>query len=212
MAEYTGIDVGLATTVGHDNIDKDFTDANRPFLKPIFTSAIIETELIETLFFVVNLGEGSLWQQQQGTDTDNDDIQQTSPLTGATDACVATIWSKFGNDWLKFHIGTGLAKDETSVVAITPNTPGSQVLEQSTLLLSGSLTPVVGSRTYLTIEPQISALEQTLVNNLPTYSGGENPDDSWDWIDGTAIVPGDENKFYGYQVINSIHAYVKNPS
>jgi hypothetical protein len=211
MAEYTGIDVGLATTVGHDDITVAFTHDNRPFLKPIFTSAIIETELIETLFFVVNLGVGSLWQQKGG-ETDTDDVEQTSPLAGATDACVATIWSKFGNDWLKFHIGTGLAKGETSVVAITPNTPGSQVLEQSTLLLSGSLTPVIGSRTYLTIEPQISSLEQTLVNGLPTYTGGENPEDSWDWIDGTAIAPGDENKFYGYQVINSIHAYLKNPS
>ena len=81
-----------------------------------------------------------------------------------------------------------------------------------TLLLSGSLTPVIGSRTYLTIEPQISSLEQTLVNGLPTYTGGENPEDSWDWIDGTTILNTDAESFYGYQVINSIHAYVKNPS
>ena len=211
MAEYTGIDVGLATTVGHDNITAAFTDDNRPYLKPIFTSATIETELIESLFFVVNLGVGSLWQQQGG-ETDTSDVEQTSPLAGATDACTATIWSKFGNDWLKFHVGTGLAKSTTSVVAITPNTPGSQVLEMGTLLLSGSLTPVVGSRTYVTIEPQIAPLDQTLVNNIPTYTGGANPDDAWDWIDGTVITNADADEFYGYQVINSIHAYVKNPT
>ena len=204
MAEYSSVDVGLTTTTGHTGITNAFTNDNRPSLKPIFTSAVIETELIESLFFMVDLGEGELWKVVEG---DNNDTEDTT-----TNSCTATIWSKFGNDWLKFHVGTGLAKSETSVVAITPNTPGSQVLEMGTLLLSGSLTPVIGSRTYLTIEPQISSLEQTLVNGLPTYTGGENPEDSWDWIDGTAIVPGDENKFYGYQVINSIHAYVKNPS
>ena len=206
MAEYTNLDVGLATTVGHDNITPAFTNDNRPYLKPVFTSAIIETELIESLFFVIDLGIGQLWKQQGG-DADTPDVQDTT-----TNTCTATIWSKFGSDWLKFHVGVGLKKEDVSVVAITPNTPGSQVLEIGTLLLSGSLTPVVGSRTYITIEPQISLLVQDLVNNIPTYSGGSNPDDSWDWIDGTPAIGDDENKFYGYQVINSIHAYVKNPN
>ena len=167
---------------------------------------IIETELAETMFFVVDLGEGQLWKVVDGNDNDTQDT--------TTNSCVATIWSKFGSDWLKFHIGTGLVKGSTSIVAITPNTPGSQVLEQSTLLLSGSLTPVIGSRTYITIEPQIEVLEQTSVNGLPAYTGGANPDDAWDWIDGTAIQTGgsgDAGKFYGYQLINSIKAYVKNP-
>ena len=202
MAEYTGIDVGLATTVGHDNITASFSDSTTPFLKPIFTSAIIETELIESLFYVVDLGVGSLWEIVDGAGNDTEDT--------ATNSCTATIWSKFGNDWLKFHVGTGLAKEKTSVVAITPNTPGSQVLEMGTLLLSGSLTPVVGSRTYLTIEPQIAPLVQSLVNDIPTYTGGANPDDAWDWITGSgASVAG---SYFGYQVINSIYAYVKNPS
>ena len=203
MAEYSSIDVGLTTTAGHTDITNAFTNSNSPYLKPIFTSAVIETELIESLFFVVDLGEGELWKVVTGNDNDTED--------NTTDACTATIWSKFGNDWLKFHVGTGLAKSEISVVAITPNTPGSQVLEMGTLLLSGSLTPVIGSRTYLTIEPQISPLVQTLVNNIPTYTGGTNPDDAWDWIDGTEIAGGDAGSYYGYQVINSINAYVKNP-
>ena len=206
MAEYSSVDVGLTTTTGHADSGAGFTNTNRPSLKPIFQSAIIETELAETMFFVVDLGEGQLWKVVDGNDNDTQDT--------TTNSCVATIWSKFGSDWLKFHIGTGLVKGSTSIVAITPNTPGSQVLEQSTLLLSGSLTPVIGSRTYITIEPQIEVLEQTLVNGLPTYTGGANPDDAWDWIDGTAIQTGgsgDAGKFYGYQLINSIKAYVKNP-
>ena len=77
-------------------------------------------------------------------------------------------------------------------------------------MLSGSLTPVIGSRTYLTIEPQITPLESSLVNGLPVNTGG-TPDDAWDWIDGTTITAGDAGKFYGYQLINSIKAYVKNP-
>ena len=202
MAEYTGIDVGLATTVGHDNITVEFTNDNRPFLKPIFTSAIIETELVESLFFVVDLGEGKLFQQVDGGGGDSEDV--------TTGACTATIWSKFGSDYLKFHVGTGLIKGQTSVITITPNTPGSQVLELGTLLFSGSLTPVIGSRTYLTIEPQIAPLVQSLVNDIPTYTGGANPDDAWDWITGSgASVAG---SYFGYQVINSIYAYVKNPS
>ena len=54
MAEYSGVDVGLATTVGHLDSGGDFTDTNSPSLKPVFTSAIIETELVESLFFVVD--------------------------------------------------------------------------------------------------------------------------------------------------------------
>lgn len=202
MAEYSSIDVGLTTTTGHTGITQAFTNDNRPSLKPIFQSSIIETELVESLFFVVDLGEGQLWKVVDGDDNDTQDT--------VTNSCVATIWSKFGNDWLKFHVGTGLAKSATSIVTITPNTPGSQVLELGTLLLSGSLTPAIGSRTYITIEPQITSLVNALVNDIPTYTGG-TPDDAWDWIDGTAITAGDAGKFYGYQLINSIKAYVKNP-
>ena len=203
MAEYSSIDVGLTTTTGHTDSGATFTATNRPSLKPIFQSAIIETELAESMFFVVDLGEGELWEV--GTGGSGNDSEDTT-----TNSCVATIWSKFGNDWLKFHVGTGLGKSTTSIVTITPNTPGSQVLGQDTLLLSGSLTPVIGSRTYLTIEPQITPLESSLVNGLPVNTGG-TPDDAWDWIDGTTITAGDAGKFYGYQLINSIKAYVKNP-
>ena len=204
MAEYSSVDVGLATVVGHNDSGASFTNVNSPSLKPVFTSAVIETELVESLFFVVDLGEGELWTVVDGNDNDTQDT--------TTNACTATIWSKFGSDWLKFHVGTGLTKGQSSVITITPNTPGSQVLELGTLLFSGSLTPVIGSRTYVTIEPQIAPLDQTLVNNLPTYTGGANPDDAWDWIDGTVITNADADEFYGYQVINSIHAYVKNPT
>ena len=202
MAEYSSVDVGLATTVGHLDSGGAFTNTNSPSLKPVFTSAIIETELVESLFFVVDLGGGELWKRVTGNDNDTEDT--------TTGACTATIWSKFGNDYLKFHVGTGLVKGQTSIITITPNTPGSQVLELGTLLFSGSLTPVIGSRTYITIEPQITSLVQALVNDVPTYSGG-TPDDAWDWIDGSAIANGDAGSFYGYQVINSIKAYVKNP-
>jgi len=202
MAEYSGVDVGLATTVGHLDSGASFTNSNSPSLKPVFTSAIIETELVESLFFVVDLGEGKLFQQVTGGGGDSEDV--------TTGACTATIWSKFGSDYLKFHVGTGLIKGQTSVITITPNTPGSQVLELGTLLFSGSLTPVIGARTYITIEPQITPLTQALVNDVPTYSGG-TPDDAWDWIDGGLIAGTDAGSFYGYQIINSIKAYVKNP-
>ena len=202
MAEYSSVDVGLATTVGHLDSGGAFTNTNSPSLKPVFTSAIIETELVESLFFVVDLGGGKLFQQVTGGGGDSEDV--------TTGACTATIWSKFGSDYLKFHVGTGLVKGQTSIITITPNTPGSQVLEWGTLLFSGSLTPVIGSRTYITIEPQITPLTQALVNDVPTYSGG-TPDDAWDWIDGSGILAGDAGSFYGYQVINSIKAYVKNP-
>ena len=202
MAEYSGVDVGLATTVGHLDSGVAFTNTNSPSLKPVFTSAVIETELVESLFFVVDLGEGELWTVVDG---DNNDAQDVT-----TGACTATIWSKFGSDYLKFHVGTGLIKGQTSVITITPNTPGSQVLELGTLLFSGSLTPVIGARTYITIEPQITPLTQALVNDVPTYSGG-TPDDAWDWIDGGLIAGTDAGSFYGYQIINSIKAYVKNP-
>ena len=201
MAEYSSVDVGLATTVGHLDSGGAFTNTNSPSLKPVFTSAIIETELVESLFFVVDLGEGKLFTQvDSGSDTEDT----------TTGACTATIWSKFGSDYLKFHVGTGLVKGQTSIITITPNTPGSQVLELGTLLFSGSLTPVIGSRTYITIEPQITSLVQALVNDVPTYSGG-TPDDAWDWIDGSGILACEAGSFYGYQVINSIKAYVKNP-
>ena len=204
MAEYSKVDVGLSTVAGNADVGStDYTDSNRPTNKPIFTSSILETELVQSLFFVVDLGEGKL-MTQGGT---NSDVEDTT-----TNTCTATIWSKFGSDWLKFHVGTGLFKDTSYVVSITPNTPGSQVLELGTLLLSGSLTPVIGSRTYIVVEPQVLPLVQGETGGVPTFTGGANPDDTWEWIDGGATNnTTDTGKQYGYQYINSITAYLLNP-
>ena len=186
--EYVDIEIGVPSIVGHSTALGN-TDA--PSNIPVYRSSIFETENIQDFFIELEIGGGATRVATSGSATANHSVQKAQ----------VTVWTKIGSDYKRCKVDTNQNFNETYIINIGANASGTSLLTKSALLMNSSITPYIGSRTYITIEPNIDASEP-------------NPKTAWDWINGSDQVPtgdvgfGSGVGYEGYIEIKSIKAFL----
>ncbi len=189
--EYVNVDIGVGPSIiGHQTALGNVAPVN----KPVYKSSNLKTENIQDLFIELTVGAGAIRTAvSAGTNTD---------YVGNTVSDVQiTVWTLMGTEYKQFAIDTTAKFNNTYIINVGANASGTSILEKSAILAESSITPYIGSKTYVTVEPSVDV---TKANSL----------DMWDWINGSDQVPvgdvgfGSGVGYTGYVEISSVKAFL----
>ena len=186
--EYVDIGIGIPANVGHITA---LGNAVAPSVKPVYKSSVFETENIQDFYVELEIGSGlTRVATSNGVNADH-----------TVQGCQITVWTKMGSEYKQFTVSPGGLFNTTYIINVGANASGSSTLKKADLLQSSSITPYIGSRTYITVEPAIS-------------TSAINPVTAWDWINGTNQIPAGDIGFgsgvgyEGYVEVKLIKAFL----
>ena len=190
--EYVNLDIGIPALVGEPTIVAGNTMTSfTPTTKPVYRSSTFETENIANFFVEIEVGEVALWKLDTAP---NPDV-----LVAVDEGVQFTVWTQFGSDWKRFFMALNQTEGSSSssrkyIINSVTNSGGTNCYAGDHHTASVNSTPLIGNRTYITVEPS-------------GYDSYSNPIDFWEWMDGTKVID-DVNQFAGHVEIKSVTAYL----
>ena len=169
-----------------------------PILKPYFRTEQMRTEATEEILLKFQVSDcGAYKWAIDGTPK----VTGVTVHTAGTDKFQISIWTYLGNEWLEVFtrgdvaIGTYILKYGDKSKSMIFSTYDAYIPANTSTI---NVDLIVGSKTYVQIEPTI------------TDTGTFNSNTVWDWIDGGEVVAGDNNSYSGFLNIGSFSAWLDN--
>ena len=174
-------------------------ETTRPSIKSYFRTDEMITTTTEEVFIKYKVDDAGSYEWS---------VDSSPKVTGVTanthtDRFQISVYTYLGDEWLKIYarddlpIGTYVLKYGLN----HPNIIYHGIYDNFRYVADSSRQAnaniIIGSKTYIQIEPTITASEI-------------NDDDIWDWQDGGSIVEDDDGNYSGFVDIGSFSAWLNN--